>query len=233
MVSIILPTYNEKENIKELIDSILMESKFHLEINVVDDDSPDRTWQVVEEIIKINHNVKLLRRIGKRGLTSAIRDGISISKGEIIVWMDSDFSMPVKLIPNLVDALKDCDVAIGSRYVKGAKDLRGILLVILGSRLINLFAGLILGFSIKDYTTGFIAVRRNILEKINLSGRYGEYCIDFLYRLKKRGFRIKELPYICLSRKYGRSKTMANPFVYLKYGISYIFTILKLKLSKV
>ncbi len=233
MVSIILPTYNEKENIKELIDSILMESKFHLEINVVDDDSPDRTWQVVEEIIKINHNVKLLRRIGKRGLTSAITDGILISKGEIIVWMDTDLSMPVKIIPDLVNALKDCDIAIGSRYVKGAKDLRGSLIAILGSRLINLFAGLILGFSIKDYTTGFLAIRRNVLEKINLSGRYGEYCIDFLYRLKKRGFRIKELPYICSPRKYGKSKTISNPWVYLRHIIRYIFTILKLKLSKV
>jgi dolichol-phosphate mannosyltransferase len=125
IVSVVLPTYNERDNIGSLISAILENVRCPTQIIVVDDDSPDRTWQVVEEIRAENDNIELVRRIGRRGLASAIAEGISLSRGEVIVWMDCDFSMPPEVIPRLVEALGDgYDIAIGSRYVEGGKDGR-------------------------------------------------------------------------------------------------------------
>lgn len=93
-VSVILPTYNEKENIKRLISEILENMGKNVEILVVDDDSPDGTWKIVEDMAKENNNIILLRRMNKRGLTSALTDGIKLAKGNIIAWMDTDLSMP-------------------------------------------------------------------------------------------------------------------------------------------
>jgi dolichol-phosphate mannosyltransferase len=231
-VSIVLPTYNERENIGELIDSLTKIVKYPKEIIVVDDNSPDETWKVVERIQKKNKDVKLLRRIGVRGLASAIADGISTSNGNIIVWMDCDLSMPPKLVPELIKALKEYDVAIGSRYVSGGKDKRNLIRV-LTSKAVNLFAGIFLGFEVKDYTTGFFAVKRNVLDKIKFSTEgYGEYSIDVLYKAKKYGFKIKEIPYIYVSRKKGKTKTSSSIFTLLKYGILYCLSILKLRLME-
>ena len=93
-VSVILPTYNEKDNIPLLISEIFRQLPYETEIIVVDDDSPDGTWQVVEEMAKENQNLRLLRRVDKKGLVSALNDGIAVSEGDVVAWMDSDLSMP-------------------------------------------------------------------------------------------------------------------------------------------
>lgn len=234
-VSVVLPTYNERDNIGPLIEAIIeaMEKsgKMAPEIIVVDDDSPDGTWQVVEEIAAKNPHVRLIHRTAERGLTSAIATGIAQAKGEIVVWMDCDFSMPPELIPELVATLEGADLAVGSRYVRGGMDVGHSLAGRLFSRAINFFASLFLDFSIKDYTSGFLAVRREVFERMDLRGDYGEYCIDLLYRAKKAGFRIKEIPYRCVPRRAGESKTAPNLMGYFRRGWKYVLTILRLRFA--
>ncbi len=227
-VSIILPTYNEKDNIVDLINAIRKSLNNDVEIIVVDDDSPDKTWQVVENLS--NESVKVLRRINKRCLTTAISDGIAMAQGEIVGWMDSDFSMPPEKFPTLLKALDDHDIACGSRYLKGGEDEREVdFFRILVSQLINGFARVILGPSITDYLSGFVLAKKKVFDEIDLRGDYGEYCIDFLYRAKKKGFKISEMPYTCGPRKAGETKTAPNLFKYFLRGTKYITTVLRLR----
>ena len=120
-VSVIFPTYNERDNIGPLILEVLKYTPPNTEVIVVDDNSPDGTWQVVEDMQKDLPNLYLLRRIDKRGLASALRDGIAFSRGEVIVWSDCDFSMPPRKDqgPAARRSPQGSDVAVGSRYVKG------------------------------------------------------------------------------------------------------------------
>lgn len=224
--SVILPTYNERENITDLIREIFEKAE-PFEILVIDDDSPDRTWEVVENLGE--PKVRLIRRLKERGLTSALKDAIAASYGDVVVWMDCDFSMPPSVIPGLLKELESSDIAIGSRYIKGASDKRDSLRERAGSWLINSMARLFLDPGIRDYTSGFVAAKKEVFKEINLTGDYGEYCIDFLYRAKRKGFKVKEVPYICITRQYGESKTARGLFEYLKRGIGYVNTILRLR----
>ncbi len=226
-VSIVLPTYNEKDNIIKLIQSIKKSFNNSVEIVVVDDDSPDKTWQLVEDLK--DDNVKILRRIDQQCLTTAISDGISMASGEFVGWMDCDFSMPPEVLPLLVNALDENDMAVGSRYIEGGKDVRDTYLGIVGSIIINNFAKYMLDTSITDYTSGFIVAKKKVLEDIGLRGDYGEYCIDLLYRSLRKGYKIKEIPYQCIPREFGESKTAPSLGKYLERGTGYIKTILGLR----
>ena len=228
-VSIVLPTYNEKDNIVDLIYAIQNNLEDSVEIVVVDDDSPDKTWQFVEALK--NEQVKLLRRTDKRGLTSAIADGIALSTGSLIGWMDCDFSMPPEMLPLLVDALNESDIAIGSRFIKGALDERDIPFEMFSTKMLNFLTRKILTSQISDYTTGFVIAKREVLEEIDLRGDYGEYCIDFLYRAFKKGYKIKELPYKCAPRRAGESKTAPNLFRYFMRSLKYFTTIIRLRIQ--
>lgn len=234
-VSVILPTYNERGNIGPLVEATLRSCRrWPSDVLVVDDDSPDGTWQVVQEIAQRDRRVRLLRRIGERGLASAIATGIRATDGDIIVWMDCDFSMPPERIPALVAAIADdgYDVAVGSRYVQGGQDVGHGLMARLLSRTINLFAALLLGFTVRDYTSGFIATRRTVFGELDLRGDYGEYCIDFLARAQRCGYRLREVPYTCGARRSGESKTGTNLLDYLRRGWKYVVTVLKLAMGE-
>lgn len=229
-VSVILPTYNEALNIKRLIEEISKNLKRSFEIIVVDDDSPDKTWKVVEDYN--NPNVKLIRRTGRKGLATAIYRGIEESKGDVIGWMDGDICMPPSKLPEMLACLDKYDIAIGSRYVKGGRDTRGIFRVIT-SRAINWFAGLLMGFDIKDYDSGFIVLKRYVFDKVTFPPwGYGEYFIDFIYRCKRAGFSIKEVPYVFQDRTKGTSKTAVNGFAFIKLGFAYILRTIYSRFSK-
>lgn len=118
-VSAVLPTYNEKGNIKNLILAISRQLTPPPEIIVVDDNSPDRTWEIVGRLQKEVPDLKLHRRMAERGLATALRDGIAFATGSAIIWMDCDFSHPPALIPEMLKALDEFDVVIASRYIKG------------------------------------------------------------------------------------------------------------------
>ena len=230
-LSIILPTYNERENIQPLIESILREvgSDRQIEIIVVDDDSPDGTWKVVEKLGKERPQIRLIRRVKERGLSTALQTGISAARGKVIVWMDCDFSHPPLLIPRLIEGVRCFDVVVASRFVKGGKSEYTFLRT-LASLMVSYFARLILNPSVKDYTSGFVACRREVFEKVTLTGHHGEYFIGFIYRCLKAGFRIEEIPYTCVSRRLGESKTAPTLRSLLRQGFSYGIEIIRLRL---
>lgn len=231
-VSVVLPTYNEGINIGTLIERTDKALKNYAhEIIVVDDDSPDKTWEIAENTGK----AKVIRRVNQRKLVSAIQRGIDEAQGEYIVWMDADLSMPPELIPALLEQIclkenQGYDLAIASRYVKGGKDQRPLLRVI-SSRAINLIANIVLNFKVRDYDTGFIAAKREVLENIRLpDSGYGEYCIEFLYRAGRK-YRIKEIPFTFVDRKAGQSKTAATLYGLFKFGMMYLKRIIRLRIK--
>ncbi len=229
----ILPTYNERDNIPILIEGILRHVRPPVQVLVVDDDSPDGTWQVVQEIADRDPRVRLLRRTNERGLTSAIWAGIQAAATDAVSWMDCDLAMPPEVIPALLERLEGgADIALGSRYVTGGKDVGHGLLAQAFSVTINLFAALLVGWRVRDYTSGFIAARRTVFKKITLRGDYGEYCIDLLARAQFLRMRIEEVPYICGARLSGESKTATNVLGYLRRGWKYVVTILRLAVRR-
>ncbi len=229
IVSVVFPTYNESMNIENLINRTNNVIPKNKEIIVVDDDSPDKTWEIAQNIK--SNDVKVIRRINQRKLVTAIQRGIDESKGDYVIWMDADLSMPPEIIPNMVKKLETCDIVVGSRYVRGGKDRRPMLRVI-SSRFINLIANLILNFNVLDYDSGFIAARKEVLQKMRLSNSgYGEYCIEFLYKAGKRGYKIKEVPYSFIDRRAGESKTAESLYGLFKFGMMYLKRILLLRLK--
>ena len=228
LVSIVVATYNERENILQTIKEIFRCVTPPLEVIVVDDNSPDRTWEVVEQLNQ--PNVRLIRRVDERGLASAFYRGIQESKGEIVGWMDADRSMPPSLLPGMIEKLSEYDIVIASRYVPGGKDDRSLVRV-LASWLINKFAQIVLTPKIRDFDSGFIVLNRSVLVDVPLIPTgYGEYFIEFLYAAAKREYRILEVPYIFKERQKGASKSVANPCHFFKTGLNYIFRIISARL---
>jgi dolichol-phosphate mannosyltransferase len=236
-VSVILPTYNEKDNIGELISRILSSVPGEKEIVVVDDDSPDGTAQAVRSLYGENPAVRLIVRKRERGLTSAIQRGIDESRGDILVWMDCDLSMPPEKIRELVAAIDPggCDAAVGSRYVKGGADVRtgsGKAMLFLHTALsyaITRFASLLLWPGFRDWTSGFIALRSSVIRRMRLSGDYGEYFITMMYGILKAGFKVREVPYVLTPRVRGYSKTATNIAGFASRGVKYLAAVVKLR----
>ncbi len=237
-ISVVLPTYNEKKNIAVLIENIFKHLDQNTEILVVDDNSPDGTWKIVENLTQSYPNLRLIRRLDKRGLTSALTDGIKASAGDIVAWMDCDLSMPPEKLKELKNKIDEgFDVAVASRFIRGGGvEIRTgstdtVLSYILSLGL-NRFIQTILDASFKDYTSGFIMIKKSILEEISLKGDYGEYFIDLIHRTRKKGYKTIEIPYLCLARQQGVSKTGSNIFQYMKRGSKYLKVTLGLKFSK-
>jgi len=223
LVSIILPTYNERENILETVSAVLQAVPDPVEVIVVDDDSPDETWKLVGELG--DPRVKVVRREGIRGLASAINRGIIESRGEIVGWMDVDLSMPPQLLTEMIRRTHEYSVVIGSRYVEGGSDARPRLRVVT-SRWVNGLASAILGGGVKDYDSGFIVVRREVFNQVTLMPvGYGAYFIDFIYRCRKRGLKVLELPYTLVDRTKGISKSMPSLWQFFRQGLGYVATI--------
>ncbi len=230
MISIVLPTYNESENILRMIEELLRSAPAEMEIIVVDDDSPDLTWKTVESAGL--PNVRAVRRVGERGLASAFSRGIKEARGEYIGWMDADLGMPPSLIPAMYRSLSDCDVAVGSRYVEGGRDERGALRV-LTSRLVNGLAGVVLGRDFKDYTSGFVLARRAVLDAVPLAPSvYGEYFIGFIHNARRRGFKVREIGYHFKERTAGVSKTTSGSGGFFRKGMAYVRRIFEVRWEK-
>lgn len=229
LVSIIVATYNESENISDIIHAIFASLPDPVEIIVVDDNSPDQTWKIATDMG--DHRVKVIRRIKTRGLASAINRGIIESQGEFIGWMDADMCHPPALLPTMLDILEGCDVVIGSRYVKGGKDDRDPSRV-LTSRLINRMASLVLGHGILDYDSGFILMHRNVLDVVSLTPTgYGAYFIEFIYACRRKSLQVVEVPYTFTERTKGVSKSNTNLFQFGLAGLGYVTRILKIRFA--
>jgi dolichol-phosphate mannosyltransferase len=239
LVCTVLPTYNERANIEPLIRGVLESAVTPHMVLVVDDDSPDGTWRVVRQLAgELNRpgmvRVALIRRTQERGLTSAIQRGIDTAifalGADIVTWMDCDLSMPPEDIPRLVQAImwNGADMAVGSRWIAGGADIAHGAMARTLSWIINRFATLLLGSDVHDYTSGFIAGRADLFRCIRLRGDYGEYCIQLLTQAKRTGYAVTEVPYVCVPRTAGDSKTGANLWDYLVKGRKYVETIVRL-----
>jgi dolichol-phosphate mannosyltransferase len=239
-LSLILPTLNEAEHIIDLIERITGEvkkSEVSLELIVVDDDSKDGTWRIVEEYKKNKIGISILRRTKEKGLTSALNDGIGMSEGDLVGWLDCDFQHPPELLPALIKAAALTKrVAVASRYVGKGNDQRtsAVFGQKLLSSLISLLCRIALGIRTKDITSGYIVIKKEYLNEIGkLNGSHGEYFIDLIFRLEKQGYMIEEVPYSCGDRKTGISKTANSPIELITRGIPYLRTLLRLRLSKI
>jgi dolichol-phosphate mannosyltransferase len=230
-VSVILATYNERENILDTIESIFQHVTDEVEVIVVDDDSPDETWRLVEDLN--NPNVKIIHRVGTRGLASAFNRGIIESRGQVVCWMDADMCMPPAMLPGMIDKLRDHDIVIGSRYVEGALDDREFLRVA-SSRFINGLATLVLGYGIRDYDSGFCVLRRTVFDKVSIIPTgYGAYFMEFLYNCRRKGLTVYEMPYVFRDRAKGVSKSAPNLIDFFRTGMQYVMRIFTARLRKI
>ncbi len=221
MISIVFATYNERDSIEAAIDAVLKAAPDEIEIIVVDDDSPDRTWQVVGSLNL--PNVKAIRRRRMRGLASAFNRGIIEARGDYIGWLDADLGMPPSLIPEMYRLLTEegYDMVCGSRYVAGGGDDRHWARV-LASRMINGLARLVLGYGIRDYDSGFILMRRSVLDSVTLIPTgHGEYCFEFIYDACRKGLRVREVGYCFRERTAGESKSAPSVLRFLYTGAKY------------
>jgi len=230
-VSIVLATYNERENILDTIHSIFEHVKESTEIIVVDDDSQDLTWQLVRDLA--DPRVTLVHRVDTRGLASAFNRGIIESRGEIVGWMDADMCMPPSMLPDMIAKLDEYDIVVGSRYAPGGIDDRSPLRVI-SSRLINGLAGLVLGFGIKDYDSGFVVLRRTVFNKVSIVPTgYGAYFMEFLYTCRTKGLTVYEMPYVFRDRAKGISKSAPSLYRFLRTGMQYVIRIFVARLRRI
>jgi dolichol-phosphate mannosyltransferase len=231
LVSIILATYNESENIREMIEAVLANVRDPVEVIVVDDDSLDLTWKIAGEMG--DPRVKVIRRVGTRGLASAVNRGLIESNGEIIGWMDADLGMPAEMLQSMIESTDEVDVVIGSRYSEGGRDARPPIRVIT-SRMINTMASLVLGYGIKDYDSGFIVMRRSVLNTVTLTPTgYGSYFIEFVYACCRKGLSVVEVPYTFRDRTKGSSKSAVGPIQFLLAGAGYGLRILTTRIKKI
>jgi dolichol-phosphate mannosyltransferase len=208
-----------------------------IEILVVDDDSPDRTWEVASQTECPPARVEVIHRMENHGLTASLSEGFRVARHDVIVWLDCDFSHPPERIPQMLYMLdQGFDVVVNSRYVVGGGENRvgqwGALQKFL-SIMLNWAARFILVPSFTDYTSGFISVRKEVLQAVPLRGEYGEYFVDFIFRALHKKYRVCELPYTAMPRRSGESKTGTHLLHYWKRGRKYLFAIIRLRFDAI
>lgn len=224
-VSIVIPTFNESENIGRLISEInevLKASRIRGEIIVVDDHSPDGTWRIVQRMMEKCDNVQLIIRKGERGLSSAVLRGFEKARGEILCVMDADLSHPPEVIPELVKPIRlgHADMVIASRYVRGSRVEGWSLKRRLISKGATYLARCIT--DVKDPMSGFFALKRRVIEGVDLSPK--GYKIGLEIIAKGRYNRIIEVPFTFRGRKYGKSKLTHRVMMeYLLHLLSLLF----------
>ena len=216
-VCVVIPTYNERENISSLINEILnvaSKQNLNLEILVVDDNSPDGTADLVEEIARNEASVHLLKRPGKMGLGSAYKEGFTKAikdfGAEILVQMDADGSHNPSYLPTLIGKiLEGYDVVVGSRYIPGGSvvgwGVKRRLISFGGNKLARLFCGV----KIRDATSGYRALRAEAVEKMGLSRVISSgyaFQVETLFLAKRAGLKICEIPITFVDRIKARSK---------------------------
>lgn len=211
-VSVIIPTFNESENICNVLKSIKEHlPKINLEAIVVDDNSPDGTGKIVEEYIKSMKNVagysiSVIHRKAKEGLSSAILDGLKNSNGDTVVVMDSDLSHPPHIIPKMLETIRQtqCDIVVASRYIKGGAIHGWPFKRKLMSTVATTIAKKGLGISTDDPMSGFFAFRRIITKGIKFDAIGYKMLLELL--VKTKGVKVEEIPYTFTNREFGSSK---------------------------
>lgn len=231
-ILIIIPTYNESENIGRIIPSALAQSP-DVDILVVDDNSPDGTAGIVEGIAGTDSRVHLLSRPGKQGLGTAYVAGFKYALAnnyDAVMEMDADFSHDPKEIPNFIAAADEADFIQGSRYCKGVNVINWSIGRLLLSYFANYYSRIVTGLPVMDGTGGYRLIKSSVLRAINLdrikSNGYS-FQIELLFKAWKKGFSIKEISIIFYERAQGKSK-MSKKIV-----TEAIFMVWKLRLRSI
>jgi dolichol-phosphate mannosyltransferase len=214
-VLIIIPTYNERENITLIIPAIRKVLP-HVHILVVDDSSPDGTGKCVEELATTTKSIFLFTRPKKEGLGRAYITGFQWALErdyEFVFEMDADFSHDPSFLPDFLEAAKQYDLVIGSRYKTGVNVINWPMSRLILSYYANQLTGLVTGIPLRDSTGGFKCFRRSLLEKLPLkkiSSSGYSFQVEINYFAWKHGFSITEIPIIFTDRKHGASKMSTN-----------------------
>jgi len=226
-ISIILSTYNEAAIIEESIDKIFNTIK-NVEVIVVDDNSTDGTLKILNSIE--NKNLKVYSR-KSRGLASAFLLGMINTDGDYVGWTDSNMPQLTYHFKEMINKLDSYDVILLSRYIEGGGDQRSKMRI-LSSKIINFICRLFLGSGIKDYTSSIFIMKRNVLiHGVPIAYGHGEFFIEFLYKIKKNGMKIYELPYVQPPDLEG-SKTASSIIRFFTLGLSYLIRILIIRFRK-
>lgn len=226
-ISIILSTYNEASVIKKSINEIFSTIN-NVEIVVVDDDSNDGTLEIINSID--NKNLKVFSR-KSRGLASAFLLGMINTNGDYIGWTDSNMPQLTHHFNEMIKKLDTYDVVLLSRYIEGGGDERSKLRI-LSSKIINFICRLILDKDIKDYTSSIFLMRKEVLNYgVPIAYGHGEFFIEFLYKIKKNGMKICELPYVQPPDAEG-SKTASSILRFFTLGFGYLIRILITRFRK-
>jgi dolichol-phosphate mannosyltransferase len=221
-VSVVLPTYNEAENILPLIEAILKDvpDDRDVEIIVVDDNSPDGTHRIVQARYANQKRVQCLLRTKNKGFANSIREGIDAASGEVVVVMDSDFTHEPKEIPRMLHMEEIFDLVSGSRFCAGGnmQDKAHYL----ASFCFNLFLRIILKTQIQDNLGGFFCIQKKKLKDLPLEKifyGYGDYFFRLLFYAEKKGYTLVELPCLYMKRKKGASK---SKFINMLFSYSWM-----------
>jgi dolichol-phosphate mannosyltransferase len=208
---VVIPTYNEKDNVRPLTSAVLSQ---HSDINIlfVDDNSPDGTGLIIDELVAGNDRVHVLHRAGKMGLGSAYREGFKIAlamDADYVLEMDADFSHDPGALPLFLSAIQENDLVVGSRYLNGVSVVNWPIRRLILSYSASVYTRIITGLRLHDCTSGFKCFRRSTLEALDLdrvkSDGYS-FQIEMNYRCMEKGMRIAEIPIIFIDRHSGSSK---------------------------
>ena len=208
---VIIPTYDERTNIQNLIH-IILEMLPDINILVVDDNSPDGTGDYVKELSEKDDRVNVIQREGKMGLGTAYVAGFKymLKNGyDYAIQMDADFSHDPKELPVFLNKIDQYDLLIGSRYIQGVNVINWPMKRLLLSYFANFYTKIITGMPVKDATGGFKCFKRKVLESINLDNIHSNgyaFQIEMNFKTYKNGFKIKEIPIIFMDRVEGTSK---------------------------
>ena len=208
---VIIPTYNERNNVDQLLEAVLGVDE-RIEVLIVDDNSPDGTGELADKIADSNPRVHVMHRKGKLGLGSAYRDGFRYALEhdyELIFEMDADFSHNPSYLPGFLEAIKDNDLVLGSRYVSGVNVVNWPMRRLMLSYGASYYTRAITGMPIKDPTGGFKCFRRKVLESLDLSRIQSDgysFQIEVNFKVWRKKFRIKEIPIVFVDRHSGTSK---------------------------
>lgn len=229
---VVIPTYNERDNIVRLAEQVLLQDP-SIEILFVDDNSPDGTGALADELAAGNKRIRVMHRPGKMGLGSAYCAGFAYALelgADYLVEMDADFSHDPAILPVFLETITQCDLVIGSRYLNGVSVVNWPIRRLMLSVFASLYTRVITGLQVKDCTSGFKCFRRSTIEAIDLQtvGSDGySFQIEMNYRCMEKGLRIMEVPIIFIDRHAGSSK-MSKKIVR-----EAIFLVWKLKLGSI
>jgi dolichol-phosphate mannosyltransferase len=208
---VIIPTYNELENIQNIIPEILRQDD-RLEVLVVDDNSPDGTADVVKRMMAENPRIHILEREKKMGLGTAYVAGFRYAIGEdfdFVFEMDADFSHDPNVLPKFLEAIQDYDLVLGSRYIEGVNVVNWPMKRLLLSYFANQYSRIVTGLPVRDATGGFKCFRLEVLKAIDLDRVHSNgysFQIEMSFKAWKKGFRVHEIPIIFMDRRVGVSK---------------------------